>query len=122
MLKKIKHVLSFMLYNSLTKELEKSPLNMLLSDTHGFIYSVLHCIYTSLYTTGPFIEGSYCKSSLLRAMIGSGPLFLFCFFLNIFPDVLPNSLGSKWLTLPTETADQNASTQTHTPPILRREV
>lgn len=74
------------------KSWKKSPLNMLLSDTHGFIYSVLHCIYTSLYTTGPFIEGSYCKSSLLRAMIGSGPLFLFC-FLKYFSWCTPKQLG-----------------------------
>lgn len=55
------------------------------------LYILYYTVFTpafyflpSLYMKGPFVEGSYCKSSQLRAMIGSGPLFLF------FPDVLPN--------------------------------
>lgn len=54
------------------KKKKKSPINRLLSDTHGFIYSVFHCMYTSLYKKGPFVEGSDYESST-----ASGPFVFF---------------------------------------------
>lgn len=53
---------------------------------------------------GPFVEGSYCKSSQLSAMIGSGPLFVCFFFFLMYSQIV----GLKWLTLPTEKAYQHA--------------
>lgn len=73
---------------------------MVLSVTHGFIeYCGIHCYVhqPSDVSIGGLLkahstEGSYCDSTQLRALIGSGPFF---------PDVLP-TLGLKWLTLPTD--------------------
>lgn len=78
-----------------------NPLDMVLSVTHGFIeYCGIHCYVHqwSDVSIGGLLkahstEGSYCDSTQLRALIGSGPFF---------PDVLP-TLGLKWLTLPTQT-------------------
>lgn len=77
-----------------------NPLDMVLSVTHGFIeYCGIHCYVHQWFDVsfGGLLkahstEGSYCDSTQLRALIGSGPFF---------PDVLP-TLGLKWLTLPTE--------------------
>lgn len=92
-------------FHSCHQRAGKRPLNMILSVTHGFIYSVLHTVFTpafdfpsSLSVKGPFTEGSYCKSPQLRASIGFGPFFfLMC----------SQTSGLKWLTLPTETAYQH---------------
>lgn len=92
------------------REKKKSPLNRLLSDTHGFIYSVLHCIYTSLYKKGPFIEGSYCKSSTRRPMTASGPFVLEFFLMYSQREKEKAWDWHGWLFLQTQ---RNRSAPTH---------
>lgn len=50
---------------------------------YNIVFTPAFYFQPSLYMKGPFIKGSYCKSSQSRAVIGSGPLLF-------FPDVLPN--------------------------------
>lgn len=93
-----------------SREKKKSPLNRLLSDTHGFIYSVLHCIYTSLYKKGPFIEGSYCKSSTWKPMTASGPFVLEFFLMYSQREKEKAWDRHGWLFLQTQ---RNRSAPTH---------